>query len=53
MEQCREIYGTRQKASGEEVAIQVKTKNAVKEWSAFHVALVAAKRRPRLPLYHQ
>ncbi len=53
MEQCREIYATRQKTSGEEVTIQVKAKNAVKEWSAFHVALVAAKRRPTSALYRQ
>lgn len=53
MEQCREIYATRQKTSGEEVAVQVKAKNAVKEWTAFHVALVAAKRRPTSALYQQ
>jgi len=53
MEQCREIYATRQKTSGDEVASHVKAKNTVKEWTAFHVALVAAKRRPTSALYHQ
>lgn len=53
MEQCREIYATRQKTSGDEVASHVKAKNTVKEWTAFHVALVAAKRRPTSTLYHQ
>ena len=53
MEQCREIHATRQKTSGDEVASHVKAKNTVKEWTAFHVALVAAKRRPTFALYHQ
>lgn len=54
MEQCREVYATRQRNLAEDAGSLPKSAGkpgpgGSKDWSAFRVALVAAKRRPKPP----
>ena len=50
MDQCREVYATRQRSLTEDASPLPKAKaGAGKEWSAFRVALMAAKRKIKPP----
>ena len=50
MDQCREVYATRQRNLAEDTSALPKSKAGMgKDWSAFRVALVAAKRKVKPP----
>ena len=50
MDQCREVYATRQRSSSEDTTALPKSKAGTgKDWSAFRVALMAAKRKVKPP----
>ena len=52
MDQCREVYATRQRSLAEDTSALPKTlpkAGAGKDWSAFRVALMAAKRKVKPP----
>ncbi|CAK0787040.1 hypothetical protein CVIRNUC_010256 [Coccomyxa viridis] len=50
MDQCREVYATRQRSLAEDASPLPKAKaGAGKDWSAFRVALMAAKRKIKPP----
>lgn len=50
MDQCREVYATRQRGLAEDAGSLPKAKpGAGKDWTAFRVALMAAKRKVKPP----
>lgn len=51
MDQCREVYATRQRSLAEDTSALPKAGKAGtgKDWSAFRVALMAAKRKVKPP----
>ena len=50
MDQCREVYATRQRNLAEDTSTLPKSKVGTgKDWSAFRVALMAAKRKVKPP----